>query len=39
METTGHETHAQNEEVLFPRALQRWEGLPGESMILILNSA
>ena len=32
MEITGRETHAQNEEVLSPRALQRWEGLPGVSM-------
>lgn len=32
METIGHETRAQNEEVFFTRALQRWEGLPGESM-------
>ena len=32
METTGHEIGAQNEEALFPRAVQRWKGLSGESM-------
>lgn len=32
METLGHEIFAQNKEAFSPRAMQRWEGLAGESV-------